>query len=137
MHQKSTSHRVFADNRSKTRSAIVSAAVAASLFAGQPSGAYFDQSNQIIIPSSNELVGSYTQTPRSTQLSASSSFSSLQLSNSLASPMGEFKPETDTGISPGFSTFGQWFFLLYVVVSLAAGAKEIGGRILNQMKKDE
>lgn len=55
----------------------------------------------------------------------------------MASPMGEFKPETDTGISPGFSSFGQWFFLLYVVVSLLAGAKEVGGRIMNQMNKDE
>mmetsp|Transcript_14666 Transcript_14666/g.24681 ORF Transcript_14666/g.24681 Transcript_14666/m.24681 type:complete len:157 (-) Transcript_14666:974-1444(-) len=115
------------NNKNNPRSAIISAVVAASLFAAQPSGAFIEsgniQSNQIsITPPSN---------------TASSSFSSLQLSNSMASPMGEFKPETDTGISPGFSTFGQWFFLLYVVVSLLAGAKEIGGRLMNQMNKDE
>lgn len=115
------------NNKNNPRSAIISAVVAASLFAAQPSGAFIEsgniQSNQIsITPPSN---------------TASSSFSSLQLSNSMASPMGEFKPETDTGISPGFSTFGQWFFLLYVVVSLLAGAKEIGGRIVNKMNKDE
>jgi len=115
------------NNKNNPRSAIISAVVAASLFAAQPSGAFIEsgniQSNQIsITPPSN---------------TASSSFSSLQLSNSMASPMGEFKPETDTGISPAFSTFGQWFFLLYVVVSLLAGAKEIGGRIVNKMNKDE
>mmetsp|Transcript_24890 Transcript_24890/g.36790 ORF Transcript_24890/g.36790 Transcript_24890/m.36790 type:complete len:167 (-) Transcript_24890:177-677(-) len=125
------------NNKNNPRSAIISAVVAASLFAAQPSGAFVEnghfQSNQISItlPSNTVAIAS-TQTINT----ETSSFSSLQLSNSLASPMGEFKPETDTGISPGFSTFGQWFFLLYVVVSLLAGAKEIGGRIMN-MNKDE
>jgi len=108
------------NNKNNPRSAIISAVVAASLFAAQPSGAFIESGNI-----------------QSNQIIASSPFSSLQLSNSMASPMGEFKPETDTGISPGFSTFGQWFFLLYVVVSLLAGAKEIGGRLMNQMNKDE
>ena len=125
-------------NSNPPRSAIISTVVAASLFTAQPSGAFVQssnlQSNQIIIsaPSSKAAI-SNTQTINT----APSSFSSLQLSNSMASPMGEFKPEADTGISPAVSTFGQWFFLLYVVVSLLAGAKEIGGRIMNQMNKDE
>ena len=34
------------------------------------------------------------------------------------------------------SSFGQWFFLLYVVVSLLAGGKEMIKRIQNQMDKD-
>ena len=131
-----------AKNKNNPRSAIVSAVVTASLFAAQPSGAFVQsgelQSNQIITisaPSSKvAIISKNTQTINT----APSSFSSLQLSkNSMASPMGEFKPESDTGISPAFSTFGQWFFLLYVVVSLLAGAKEIGGRIMNQMNKDE
>ena len=119
-----------------TRSVIVSTVVAALIFAVQPLGAFAEsgghdfQNNQIIISSSNTVATSSTQ-------STITAFSSLQLSNSMASPMGEFKPETDTGISPGFSSFGQWFFLLYVVVSLLAGAKEVGGRIMNQMNKDE
>ena len=120
------------------RSAVISAVVAASLFAAQPSGAYVQsgnqQSNQNIISAPSSMVAiSNTQTINT----APSSFSSLQLSNSMASPMGKFKPEAETGISPGFSTFGQWFFLIYVVVSLLAGAKEIGGRIMNQMNKDD
>ena len=126
-------------NNNNPRSAIISAAVvAASLSVAQPSGAFVESSNlqsnqQIINVPSHVVERTNTQTPNTSP----SSFISLQVSNSLASPMGEFKPETDTGISPGFSTFGQWFFLLYVVVSLLAGAKEIGGRIMNQMNKDE
>ncbi len=122
-----------------TRSVIVSAVVAVSLFAAQPSDALFvesgdRQNNPIIITLSSNIVN--TASP-SSPLSSSTTFSSLQLSNSMASPMGEFKPEAESGISPAASTFGQWFFLLYVVVSLLAGAKEIGGRIMKQMNKDE
>jgi hypothetical protein len=129
-----------------TRSVIVSAVVAVSLFAAQPSDALFVESgdrqkNPIIITlSSNIVATSSTQNINtaspSSPLSSSTTFSSLQLSNSMASPMGEFKPEAETGISPAASTFGQWFFLLYVVVSLLAGAKEIGGRIMKQMNNE-
>mmetsp|Transcript_381 Transcript_381/g.469 ORF Transcript_381/g.469 Transcript_381/m.469 type:complete len:165 (+) Transcript_381:72-566(+) len=138
-----TANGVVEKRNNNPRSAIISAAVlAASLSAAQPSGAFVEsstptselQSNQIITSTSNMAARTNTQT---TSTAPSSFISSLQLTNSLASPMGDFKPETDTGISPGFSTFGQWFFLLYVVVSLLAGAKEIGGRIMNQMNKDE
>lgn len=127
-----------------TRSAIVSAVVAASLFAAQPSDAFGLESgglqnNQFIFITSSSNMAATTSKSTQTINTASSStaFSSLQLSNSMASPMGEFKPEAETGISPAFSTFGQWFFLLYVVVSLLAGAKEVGGRIIKQMNKDE
>jgi len=128
-----------------TRSVIVSAVVAVSLLA-QPSDALFVESgdrqkNPIIITlSSNIVATSSTQNINtaspSSPLSSSTTFSSLQLSNSMASPMGEFKPEAETGMSPAASTFGQWFFLLYVVVSLLAGAKEIGGRIMKQMNNE-
>eukprot|EP01082_Thalassiosira_pseudonana_P010260 g9181.t1 g9181 contig36:58982-59602(-) len=63
--------------------------------------------------------------------------SSIQVSNTIESPMGELQEGSATGINPTFSKFGQWFFLLYVVVSLLAGGKEVVNRIQNQMKKDE
>jgi hypothetical protein len=44
---------------------------------------------------------------------------------------------TESGINPTFSTFGQWFFLLYAVVSLLAGGKEVFGRIRKQMEKED
>jgi hypothetical protein len=49
--------------------------------------------------------------------------------NIALAPIGELQSDNDTGINPAFSTFGQWFFLLYVVVSLLAGGKEVAGRI--------
>jgi hypothetical protein len=42
----------------------------------------------------------------------------------------------DTGIDSTFSIFGQWFFLLYVVVSLLAGGKEVVGRIMKWMDRE-
>jgi hypothetical protein len=63
--------------------------------------------------------------------------SSIQVSNTIESPMGELQEGSATGINPTFSKFGQWFFLLYVVVSLLAGGKEVVNRIQKQMKKDE
>jgi len=61
----------------------------------------------------------------------SSTLSSVQfIAAASTTPMGEL-PE-DSGINPMLSTFGQWFFLIYVVVSLLAGAKEIFGRIAKQ-----
>ena len=41
---------------------------------------------------------------------------------------------TDTA---GTTSFGQWFFLMYVVVSLLAGAKEVLVRIKKQMDKED
>ena len=59
---------------------------------------------------------------------------SLQLSrSSLANPIGEMQDGSDTGIQ---NSFGQWFFLLYIIVSLLAGGKEVLGRIQKQMDKD-
>ncbi len=60
--------------------------------------------------------------------------SSLQLSSStVAKPIGESKDGSETGIE---YSFGQWFFLIYVGVSLLAGGKEMVSRIQKQMDKD-
>ena len=59
---------------------------------------------------------------------------SLQLSRSpLVNPIGEMQDGSDTGI---LNSFGQWFFLIYIIVSLLAGGKEVLGRIQKQMDKD-
>ncbi len=60
--------------------------------------------------------------------------SSLQLSSStMAAPIGEMQDGSDTSVG---TSFGQWFFLLYVVVSLLAGGKEVLSRIQKQMDKE-
>ena len=59
----------------------------------------------------------------------------MQLSSStIANPIGELE---DGSKSNSGASFGQWFFLLYVVVSLLAGGKEMLGRIQKQMDKDD
>ena len=63
-------------------------------------------------------------------------FATIQLANSLAGPIGDLEKGSNTGIDPTFSTFGQWFFLLYVGVSLLAGGKEVLRRIQKLMEKD-
>ncbi|KAL7448853.1 hypothetical protein ACHAWC_000979 [Mediolabrus comicus] len=127
-----------------TKNAVATAVVAATLFTSQPSDAILVQNGGLDNNSNNKLFHSQLVAPSSNiqtiNTDASSSInaftSSIELSNSMANPMGEFKPETETGISPAFSTFGQWFFLLYVVVSLLAGGKEILGRIMKQVKDE-
>ena len=71
----------------------------------------------------------------SNQISDISTIPSIQtVVAASTTPMGELPEES--GINPMFSTFGQWFFLIYVVVSLLAGGKEIFGRIAKQFDKD-
>eukprot|EP00804_Cyclotella_cryptica_P030301 CCRYP_011849-RA/>CCRYP_011849-RA protein AED:0.26 eAED:0.26 QI:0/-1/0/1/-1/1/1/0/189 len=62
--------------------------------------------------------------------------SSIQLAT-LANPIGEVQDGINTGINPAFSSFGQWFFLAYIVVSLLAGGKEVWRRIQNQLDENE
>ena len=75
--------------------------------------------------------------------SSSSSSSVLQLASStITNPIGELKvddTDTDTAITttPLLNSIGQWFFVLYVVVSLLAGTKEIVGRLQKKLKNDE
>jgi hypothetical protein len=130
-----------------TKNTVATAVVAATLFTSQPSDAILVQNggldnngnnklfhSQLVVPSSNiQTIHTASSSSSSSTINA---FTSIELSNSMANPMGEFKPETETGISPAFSTFGQWFFLLYVVVSLLAGGKEILGRIMKQVKDE-
>lgn len=138
--------KLFSDGTKNTIATAV--VVAATLFTSQPSDAILVQNGGLVNNNiNNGLFHSQLTAPApssniqtiNTDASTSSinAFtSSIELSNSMANPMGEFKPETETGISPAFSTFGQWFFLVYVVVSLLAGGKEILGRIMKQVKDE-
>lgn len=140
--------KLFSDNTKNTIATAV--VVAATLFTSQPSDAILVQNGGLVNNNiNNELFHSQLVAPApssniqtiNTDASSSSTlsinaFTSIELSNSMTNPMGEFKPETETGISPAFSTFGQWFFLLYVVVSLLAGGKEILRRIMKQVKDE-
>lgn len=77
---------------------------------------------------SNPYQHSYTVKSLTSVMSSSSS--SLLLSRStMVNPIGEPKDgENSAGIS-----FGQWFFVVYIVVSLVAGGKEMMRRIQKQM----
>jgi hypothetical protein len=139
--RRQTAIKQLSDN---TKNTIATAVAAATLFTSQPSDAILVQNGGLGNNSNNKLFHSQLVAPSSNiqtiNTDASSLInaftSSIELSNSMANPMGEFKPETETGISPAFSTFGQYFFLLYVVVSLLAGGKEILGRIMKQVKDE-
>jgi predicted PurR-regulated permease PerM len=61
-------------------------------------------------------------------------YSSVQLATT-TTPMGELSE--NSGIDPTFSTFGQWFFLIYVVVSLLAGGKEVWSRVVKMMDEKD
>ena len=88
----------------------------------------FDTSNKLVIPSSVTKQ----QYPTYDIITYSST---MQLSSStIANPIGELE---DGSKSNSGASFGQWFFLLYVVVSLLAGGKEMLGRIQKQMDKDD
>jgi hypothetical protein len=61
----------------------------------------------------------------------SSSSSSLLLSRStMVNPIGELKDGSENSAE---ISFGQWFFVVYIVVSLVAGGKEMMRRIQKQM----
>lgn len=63
-------------------------------------------------------------------------FASMQLASaSLSAPIGELQDASTTAMNPAFHSFGQWFFVMYVVVSLLAGGKEVVSRIKKQMDK--
>ena len=64
-------------------------------------------------------------------------FASMQLASaSLSAPIGELQDASSTtAMNPAFNSFGQWFFVMYVVVSLLAGGKEVASRIKKQMDK--
>jgi len=52
----------------------------------------------------------------------------------MANPIGEFEDGSSTGSIE--NSFGQWFFVIYIVVSLLAGGKEMISRIQKQMDKN-
>jgi hypothetical protein len=66
--------------------------------------------------------------------SSSSSSSMLQLASStITKPIGELKVDdtaaTTTATATVLNSIGQWFFVLYVAVSILAGTKEMVSRI--------
>ncbi len=77
-----------------------------------------------------------------THHASSSSVSSMILlaGSTLANPIGESVATGGGGGGGGgdlATSLGQWFFRLYVVVSLLAGGKEIFGRIRKSMTDDD
>ncbi len=71
----------------------------------------------------------YSNTVRS--FTSVTSSSSLQLSRStIVNPIGELKDGSENSAE---ISFGQWFFVVYILVSLVAGGKEMIKRIQKQM----
>eukprot|EP00571_Detonula_confervacea_P006779 CAMPEP_0172315898 /NCGR_PEP_ID=MMETSP1058-20130122/26602_1 /TAXON_ID=83371 /ORGANISM="Detonula confervacea, Strain CCMP 353" /LENGTH=171 /DNA_ID=CAMNT_0013030085 /DNA_START=33 /DNA_END=548 /DNA_ORIENTATION=+ len=115
------------------RPVLLSTVAAASIFfASLPMVAHADTTAD-----GNHFVAIHSKSNSATAstLHPNAMSSSLQLSSSsLATPIGELQDGSDTSIG---SSFGQWFFLLYVVVSLLAGGKEVLSRVQKQMDKDK
>ena len=117
------------------RPILLSSSAAATVFVASsmptPTHAYaFDNSNNLVISS----IVTPQHYPTYDDMIASSSSMQLLSSSTIANPIGDLEDGSKT--SSGAS-FGQWFFLLYVVVSLLAGGKEMLSRIQKQMDKDD
>ena len=116
------------------RPELLAIVVAASIFASAPLAAHATtiENNHYSDAVQVVSVGSQINASPSTYSSAISS--SMQISAStMATPIGEM--EDGSKVSAGTS-FGQWFFLIYVVVSLLAGGKEMLSRAQKQFDKD-
>lgn len=114
------------------RPVLLATAAAASIFASLPMTAHADTFDIDSYHNINEMA-IHSESSTATQHPFAIS-SSLQLASStLEAPIGEMQDGSDTSIG---KSFGQWFFLIYVVVSLLAGGKEVLGRVQKQMDKD-
>ena len=114
------------------RPILLSTAAAASIFASLPTVVHAD-TNNIELHSTTE--SSSMIVPSSTQYSNAMTTSSMQLAAStFESPIGEMQDGSENSVA---KSFGQWFTLLYIVVSLLAGGKEMLKRAQNQLNKDE
>jgi len=88
------------------------------------------KSADLISPVANSKRNNELQSTYSSAISSSS----FQLSTStMANPIGEMEDGSDAGIG---KAFGQWFTLIYIVVSLLAGGKEMLKRAQKQLDKD-
>jgi len=125
------------------RPVLLSTAVASSILTlSLPTAAHadnaFDNVNHLTTTLHSESISSAvasSYTPSYYSPSAMMVMPSLELSSSsLANPIGELEDGSDTSVG---TSLGQWFFLLYVVVSLLAGGKEVLSRIQKQMDKED
>ena len=114
------------------RPVLLSTAAAASIFASLPTVVHAN-TNNIELHSTTE---SSSVIVPSAQHSNAMTTSSMQLAAStLESPIiGEVQDGSENSVA---KSFGQWFTLLYIVVSLLAGGKEMLKRAQNQLNKDE
>ena len=124
---------------------LTAAATASLLFASTSipleSRAYYTTTTATTTTSTIMEIQQYNHPTINLHPSSSSSSSVLQLASStITNPIGELKvDDTDTAINttPLLNNIGQWFFVLYVVVSLLAGTKEIVGRLQKKLENDE
>lgn len=82
------------------------------------------------------LDGAVATTHDASSFSSSVSSMMLLAGSTLANPIGEAVGGVGGG-SDLATSFGQWFFLLYVIVSLLAGGKEMLGRMQRSMTDDD
>lgn len=123
---------------------LTAAATASLLFASTSipleSRAYYTTTTATTTTSTIMEIQQYNHPTINLHSSSSSSSSVLQLASStITNPIGELKvDDTDTATAitttPLLNNIGQWFFVLYVVVSLLAGTKEIVGRLQKKLK---
>mmetsp|Transcript_27268 Transcript_27268/g.56854 ORF Transcript_27268/g.56854 Transcript_27268/m.56854 type:complete len:199 (+) Transcript_27268:29-625(+) len=124
------------------RPVLLSTAVASSILAlSLPTAAHadnaFDNDNHLTAIHSESISSTVASSyaPSHYSPSAMMVMPSLELSSSsLANPIGDLEDGSDTSVG---TSLGQWFFLLYVVVSLLAGGKEVLSRIQKQMDKED
>jgi hypothetical protein len=97
-----------------------------------PTAAVFTPSISNAFPTSTSALGHTSIIPEVIADHATIQYSSLLATTT---PMGDLSE--NSGIDPTFSTFGQWFFLIYVVVSLLAGGKEVWSRVVKMMDEKD
>lgn len=119
---------------------LLSTVAAASIFASSPVVAhanddfvsYHPDNEMSADPKSSIAIASATQQH---PLAASYLSSSMHISSStLSSPMGEMADGSKVSAA---NSFGQWFTLLYIGISLLAGGNEVMKRIQKQMDKED
>ena len=122
----------ISSNLDLIRPVLVSAA-AATFILSMPSASHavdvlYPNTNKEVVMHSSSISALTHQPPVVTTLS------SFQVASStMATPIGEMQDGSEASAA---TSFGQWFFLIYVVVSLLAGGKEVLSRIQKQMDKD-
>jgi hypothetical protein len=131
-HEENGSHRVVITHDESTHSALLLAAIIASTpITMQPTMSHAYPVESTTQQSITRYAGPSNQHQEDVPTQPIVA-SSIQLAT-LANPIGTVQDGIDTGINPTFSSFGQWFFLTYIVISTLAGGKEVWRRIQNQL----